>query len=59
LILRVLGNAFRHLGTLLERVYDLPIFLPLWIEARAAANAAAEQPAQPQEEEVTPREAST
>lgn len=37
LILRVLGNGFRHAGTLIERIYDLPIFLPLWIEARAAA----------------------
>ncbi len=37
LILRVLGNGFRHAGTLIERIYDLPIFLPLWLEARAAA----------------------
>jgi hypothetical protein len=37
LILRVLSNGFRHAGTLIERIYDLPIFLPLWLEARAAA----------------------
>jgi len=22
----------RHLGTLAERIYDLPLFVPLWIE---------------------------
>src|SRR5436853_463135 len=37
LILRVLGNGLRHLGTLAERIYDLPLFVPLWIEARFAA----------------------
>jgi hypothetical protein len=42
LILRVLGNGFRHVGTLLERLYDLPLFLPLWIETRIAAAAQAE-----------------
>lgn len=38
LLLRVLSNGFRHLGTLAERLYDLPLFVPLWLEARAAAN---------------------
>ena len=38
LVLRVLGNGFRHFGTLAERLYDLPLFVPLWLEARAAAN---------------------
>jgi hypothetical protein len=38
LILRVLGNGMRHVGTLAERIYDLPLFVPLWIEARTAAN---------------------
>src|SRR5580658_9094822 len=33
LVLRVLGNGCRHLGALAERVYDLPLFVPLWIEA--------------------------
>ncbi len=34
LVLRVLSSGFRHLGTLLERLYDLPLFLPLWLESR-------------------------
>ena len=34
LILRLLGNGCRHLGTLACRVYDLPLFVPLWIETR-------------------------
>jgi hypothetical protein len=37
LLLRVLGNGFRHLGTLAERLYDLPLFVPLWLEARLGA----------------------
>jgi hypothetical protein len=45
LLLRLLGNASRHLGGIARRVYDLPLFVPLWIEtrmreaARQAANA--------------------
>ena len=39
LLLRVLGNGLRHFGTLAERIYDLPLFVPLWIEARVAAAA--------------------
>lgn len=38
LILRLLGNGARHLGTLACRVYDLPLFVPLWIETRMAGN---------------------
>ena len=34
LILRLLGNGCRHLGGLACRVYDLPLFVPLWIETR-------------------------
>ena len=34
LLLRLLGNASRHLGSLAQRLYDLPLFVPLWIEAR-------------------------
>jgi hypothetical protein len=34
LLLRVLSNGFRHLGTLAERLYDLPLFVPLWLESR-------------------------
>jgi hypothetical protein len=37
LILRVLGNSMRHFGTVLERIYDLPLFVPLWLESRTAA----------------------
>ncbi|HEY0941647.1 MAG TPA: hypothetical protein VGE08_16210 [Steroidobacter sp.] len=37
LVLRVLSNAFHHTGKLLERIYDLPLFVPLWLEARAKA----------------------
>ena len=42
LTLRVLGNGMRHLGTLAERIYDLPLFVPLWIEGRV--NQASRQP---------------
>jgi hypothetical protein len=34
LLLRLLGNGCRHLGTLATRLYDLPLFVPLWIETR-------------------------
>ena len=37
LVLRLLGNGCRHLGTLACRVYDLPLFVPLWIETRILA----------------------
>jgi hypothetical protein len=36
LILRVFSSGFRHLGTLTERLYDLPLFVPLWLESRWA-----------------------
>jgi hypothetical protein len=39
LLLRVLSNGFRHLGTLAERLYDLPLFVPLWLESRFTAAA--------------------
>src|SRR5688572_4491993 len=53
LVLRVLGNGFRHLGTLAERLYDLPLFVPLWLEAKREAS---DKPRQPEQElqEVTP-----
>jgi len=53
LVLRVLASAFRHLGTLLARVYDLPLFVPLWLETRLAANGRALQPTE-ELREVTP-----
>ena len=34
LALRVLGNVFLYLGVLLKQIYDLPLFVPLWIEER-------------------------
>jgi len=39
LLLRLLGNASRHLGALAQRAYDLALFVPLWIERRAHAAA--------------------
>jgi hypothetical protein len=45
LLLRVLGNGMRHVGTLAERLYDLPLFVPLWIETRVAANQASQSKA--------------
>ena len=41
LMLRLLGNIFLYLGTLLQQVYDLPLFVPLWLEERMAKNAEA------------------
>jgi hypothetical protein len=38
LLLRILGNAFRHFGVLMEQLYDLPLFIPLWLEARNGAS---------------------
>jgi hypothetical protein len=43
LVLRVSSSGARHLGALAQRVYDLPLFLPLWIEGRLAAARAEEQ----------------
>jgi hypothetical protein len=42
LLLRILGNGSRHLGTLTQQVYDLLLFVPLWIETRMAVAAAEE-----------------
>src|ERR1700676_4668253 len=42
LILRVFGNGTRHLGVLAQRLYDLPLFVPLWIEGRMRVAAAQE-----------------
>jgi len=42
LLFRVLGNGARHLGTLTQQVYDLVLFVPLWIETRMAVAAAEE-----------------
>ncbi|MEM9404168.1 MAG: hypothetical protein AAGA44_16995 [Pseudomonadota bacterium] len=32
--LRILGNVFEYLGQLLKQVYDLSLFVPLWLEER-------------------------
>lgn len=34
LVLRILGNVFDYLGQLLKQVYDLSLFVPLWLEER-------------------------
>jgi hypothetical protein len=33
-VLRLLSSAFVHAGTALVRIYDIPIFMPLWVEHR-------------------------
>jgi hypothetical protein len=53
LVLRVSGNGFRHLGTLAERLYDLPLFVPLWLESRFAASGRTQPPVE-ELREVTP-----
>ena len=50
LVLRVLGNGVRHLGTLTERLYDLPLFVPLWLESRLAASGKGQQSAEDMQE---------
>ncbi|MFQ5547539.1 MAG: hypothetical protein ACE5FV_04550 [Woeseia sp.] len=39
LALRLLGNAFRYFGLLAEHLYDLPLFIPLWLEERNSTGA--------------------
>jgi hypothetical protein len=34
LALRLLSSLFVHTGTALVRIYDIPIFMPLWIEQK-------------------------
>ncbi len=34
LSLRMLGNVFLYLGVLFRQVYDLPLFVPLWLEEK-------------------------
>ena len=38
LVLRIFANIFQYLGVLLKQVYDLPLFVPLWLEERVAKN---------------------
>jgi hypothetical protein len=42
LVLRVLSGGARHLGALAQRLYDLPLFLPLWVENRIAVSHASD-----------------
>lgn len=42
LTLRLLANIFLYLGSLLKQVYDLPLFVPLWLEERVGARLARE-----------------
>ena len=37
LTLRLFANLFLYLGVLLKQLYDLPLFLPLWLEQYAEA----------------------
>ena len=37
LLLRLLGNVFLYLGKLLKQLYDVPLFVPLWLEERVSA----------------------
>jgi hypothetical protein len=41
LVLRVFGNTVLYLGILLKHVYDLPLFVPLWLEERTGRSASA------------------
>ncbi|MCH8250155.1 MAG: hypothetical protein IH913_11160 [Proteobacteria bacterium] len=45
LIFRLLGNICLYFGVLLKQVYDLPLFVPLWLEERVARRADAESSA--------------
>ena len=58
LLLRLLANASRHLGGIARRLYDLPLFVPLWIETRLRsaahpANAPGSAPGEPWKEART------
>jgi hypothetical protein len=39
LVLRLLGNVFLYVGVLLKQIYDIPLFVPLWLEERMARTA--------------------
>ncbi|HEX7079705.1 MAG TPA: hypothetical protein VF329_01660 [Gammaproteobacteria bacterium] len=45
LVLRLLGNLFLHAGNALVRLYDIPIFMPLWIESAYRKRDAAQRTA--------------
>ena len=33
-LMRIAGNGCKHLNNLLEKLYDFPLFLPLWLETK-------------------------
>jgi hypothetical protein len=37
-LLRLLGNIIHHLGSALIHLYDLIIFMPLWVEEKVSGN---------------------
>ncbi len=39
LALRLLGNLCLYLGVLLKQIYDIPLFVPIWLEERLGATA--------------------
>jgi len=43
LLLRLFANSARHIGTLLEQLYDLPLFVPLWLEQRIGQDGGAKR----------------
>jgi hypothetical protein len=51
--LRVLGSVFQHMGLVLVDIYDMVIFLPLWLERRVKAHS---ETAHHRSEAVTARE---
>jgi hypothetical protein len=55
LMLGLVGNLFTHAGRALVRLYDIPIFMPLWIEAARRKHARARGSEETQEDymEVT------
>jgi hypothetical protein len=34
IVLRLLGSLFHYVGALAQHLYDLPLFIPLWLEER-------------------------
>jgi len=41
-VFRVLGSTMYHLGQVLVDIYDMIIFLPLWLEKRIKAHGLAD-----------------
>ena len=37
IVLRLAGNVFSYAGTLAKHLYDLPLFIPIWLESRNAS----------------------